>query len=186
MLLTIPLLQCHRTTLQADIESFRGCIACWQLGFSGVLLPYSNASSSSSSSSNSAGLTVTLGEDGIKGAYGDNGQHGVTGELLFSQSATLGTTLLGSIRTVRDYTEGNGLTHSIFNWTVTQADDQTLWLSKPWINETIVRNTQGQETGKVRYSLEWLLQANNGTSFNITPSTTARTPLQQYISSPLL
>lgn len=128
---------------------------------------------------------MTLGEGGIKGASGDNGQHGVTGELVFSQSATLGTTLLGSIRTVRDYTEGNGLTHQIFNWTVTQAGNKTLWLSKPWINDTIVRNAQGQETGKVRYSLEWLLQANNGTWFDVIPSNNGTyTPPTVHVITP--
>ncbi|GAC97806.1 glycogen debranching enzyme [Pseudozyma hubeiensis SY62] len=135
-------------------------------------LPYTNGSNATDAQTSTAsqGLTVTLGDAGIKGAYGPNNQSGVTGELLFSQPATLGTTLLGSIRTVRDFTEGNGLTHEIFNWTVTQADNKTIWLTKPWLNETIVRNAQGQETGRVRYALEWLLQANNGTSFDVVPS----------------
>lgn len=149
-------------------------------------LPYTNGSyATGAESSGEQGLTVTLGQAGIKGAYGDYNQSGVTGELLFSKSATLGTTLLGSIRTVRDYTEGNGLTHEIFNWTVTQADNKTIWLTKPWINETIVRNDQGQETGKVRYALEWLLQANNGTSFQVTPSNNGTyTPPTVHVITP--
>ncbi|SJX60258.1 uncharacterized protein SRS1_11572 [Sporisorium reilianum f. sp. reilianum] len=145
-------------------------------------LPYTNGSNATSAGQ---GLTVTLGEAGIKGAYGDYNQSGVTGELVFSQSATLGTTLLGSIRTVRDYTEGNGLTHEIFNWTVTQADNRTIWLTKPWINDTIVRNAQGQQTGKVRYALQWLLQANNGTSFDVIPSNNGTyTPPTIHILTP--
>ena len=117
-----------------------------------------------------ASLNVTLGQDGIRTAYGPNDLRGVAGELLFSNNATLGTTLLGSIRTVRDYTEGNGLTNEIFNWTVSQADNSTVWLSRAWLNETILRDEQGQENGTARYGLEWLLQAGPGTSFNVTPS----------------
>lgn len=148
-------------------------------------LPYTNGSTANATNSTGSGLTVTLGESGIKGAYGDGGLHGVTGELVLSQSATLGTTLLGSIRTVRDYTEGNGLTNQIFNWTVTQADNQTIWLSKPWLNETIVRNAQGEQTGTARYSLEWLLQATNGTSFEVIPSNNGTyTPPTVHILTP--
>ncbi len=148
-------------------------------------LPYTNGSAANATNSTGSGLTVTLGESGIKGAYGDGGLHGVTGELVLSQSATLGTTLLGSIRTVRDYTEGNGLTNQIFNWTVTQADNQTIWLSKPWLNETIVRNAQGEQTGTARYSLEWLLQATNGTSFEVIPSNNGTyTPPTVHILTP--
>ncbi|KAJ1030423.1 hypothetical protein NDA16_001332 [Ustilago loliicola] len=155
---------------QATLNRFLVALPAGNSGSVAYFLPYSNSTSTSTSSGSGQGLTVTLGEGGLKGAYGDNGQHGVTGELVFSQSATLGTILLGSIRTVRDFTEGNGLTNQIFNWTVTQADNTTLRLSKPWLNETIVRDAQGQETGRTRYSLEWLLQANNGTSFDIIPS----------------
>ncbi|SPO19869.1 uncharacterized protein UTRI_10007 [Ustilago trichophora] len=171
---------------KATLNRFLVALPAGNSGSVAYFLPYNNASSNASASfSAGQGLTVTLGEAGIKGAYGDNGQHGVTGELVFSQSATLGTTLLGSIRTVRDYTEGNGLTHEIFNWTVTQADNKTLWLSKPWINETIVRNAQGQETGKARYSLEWLLQANNGTLFDVIPSNNGTyTPPTVHIITP--
>lgn len=149
-------------------------------------LPYTVGSNATKQpASVGQGLTVTLGEAGIKGAYGEYNQSGVTGELVFSQSATLGTTLLGSIRTVRDYTEGNGLTHEIFNWTVTRADKQTIWLTKPWINETIVRNAQGEQTGKVRYALEWLLQANNGTTFDVIPSNNGSyTPPTIHILAP--
>lgn len=155
---------------EATLNRFLVALPAGNSGSVAYFLPYSNSSSNATSSGTGQGLTVILGEGGLKGAYGDNGQHGVTGELVFSQSATLGTTLLGSIRTVRDFTEGNGLTNQIFNWTVTQADNTTLWLSKPWLNESIIRDAEGQETGRARYSLEWLLQANNGTSFDITPS----------------
>ncbi|EST09848.1 hypothetical protein PSEUBRA_000239 [Kalmanozyma brasiliensis GHG001] len=156
---------------RATLNRFLVALPAGNSGSVAFFLPYTNGTNATEGGNTSAsGLTVTLGESGLKSAYGDNGQAGVTGELLFSQSATLGTTLLGSIRTVRDFTEGNGLTNEIFNWTVTQADNQTLWLSKPWLNESIIRDAQGQETGRGRYSLEWLLQANNGTSFDITPS----------------
>lgn len=173
-----------------QLNRFLVALPAGNSGSVAYFLPLSNstnstASSNATASTNSSSLTVTLGDSGLQTAYGPNGLHGVTGELLFSESARLGTTLLGSVRTLRDYTEGNGLTHQIFNWTVTQADNSTIWFSKPWLNETIIRNAQGQQTGTARYGLEWLLQANNGTSFNVTPSNNGTyTPPQVQIIVP--
>lgn len=178
-------------TESGQLNRFLVALPAGNSGSVAYFLPLSNATNSTgssnttSASTNSASLTVTLGENGLKTAHGPNGLHGVTGELVFSESARLGTTLLGSVRTLRDYTEGNGLTHQIFNWTVTQADNSTIWFSKPWLNETIIRNAQGQQTGRAQYGLEWLLQANNGTSFNVTPSTNGTyTPPQVQIIVP--
>lgn len=171
-----------------QLNRFLVALPAGNSGSVAYFLPLSNSSANSndtSASTNSSSLTVTLGQGGLRTAYGDNGMHGVTGELVFSDSAQLGTTLLGSVRTLRDYTEGSGLTHEIFNWTVTQADSSTIWFSKPWLNETILRNDQGEQTGTAQYGLEWLLQANNGTSFNVTPSTNGTyTPPQVQIIVP--
>lgn len=66
-------------------------------------------------------------------------QTGVTCELGFTSDMTLGVTLIGSIRTVRDYTEGAGLTHEIFNYTLGDYNTTHLQLVRPWINGTTVQ-----------------------------------------------
>ncbi|PWN51215.1 hypothetical protein IE53DRAFT_301358, partial [Violaceomyces palustris] len=119
-------------------------------------------------------LSVTLDPKGLD-VYTPEGDQdllrGVTGTLVVSSNSTIGTNVLGSIRTVRDYVEGNGLTNQIFNWTVTAANESIVWLSKPWLNESKVRDDQGEVVDEVRYSLEWILQAEQGLKFRVTPST---------------
>ncbi|EPQ27349.1 uncharacterized protein PFL1_05270 [Pseudozyma flocculosa PF-1] len=129
-----------------------------------------NATATAAAGADKQPLTVTLVPDSLRTAYGPNDLRGVAGSLELSTNATLGTTLLGSVRTLRDYVEGNGLTNPLFNWTVTQADESTVWFSRAWLNDTILRDDRGQPAGKARFGLEWLLQANEGTAFNVTPS----------------
>ena len=72
-------------------------------------------------------------------AQGENNQTGLRGNLRFNKGSTLGVTLIGSIRTVRDYTEGSGLTNEIFNYTLGAHNDSSVQLVRNWINGTTVQ-----------------------------------------------
>ena len=66
-------------------------------------------------------------------------QTGIACDLGFTSDMSLGVTLIGSIRTVRDYTEGAGLTNEIFNYTLGDYNATYLQLVRPWINGTTVQ-----------------------------------------------
>ena len=58
---------------------------------------------------------------------------GIAGTLSFSSNATLTRAVVGSVRTMRDYVEGNGLTHDIFSHSLIQQGPSIL-LSYHYIN----------------------------------------------------
>ena len=81
---------------------------------------------------------------------GENNQTGLQGSLRFNKGSTLGVTLIGSIRTVRDYTEGSGLTNEIFNYTLGAYNVSSVQLIRNWINGTTVQylSFQAEENAK--------------------------------------
>ncbi|TDL17991.1 hypothetical protein BD410DRAFT_793667 [Rickenella mellea] len=85
---------------------------------------------------------------------------GVQADLSFSGNATLGVTILGAVRAMRDYVEGAGLTHEIFNYTLASSNSTSLHLHRQWINAT--------STGEYR-SADFYLTAKSGASFSVTP-----------------
>lgn len=60
---------------------------------------------------------------------------GVAGTITFNQNATLTRAIVGSVRAMRDFVEGNGLTHDVFNHTTTKAGP-SVHLSHVYINGT--------------------------------------------------
>jgi hypothetical protein len=80
-------------------------------------------------------VTFSSGSSGLN----TTNQTGITCDLSFNSDMSLGVTLIGSIRTVRDYTEGAGLTHEIFNYTLGDFNGTYLQLVRPWINGTTVQ-----------------------------------------------
>lgn len=89
-------------------------------------------------------------------------QTGVECDLAFNADMTLGVTLIGSIRTVRDYTEGSGLTNEIFNYTLGDYNQTSLQLVRNWINGTTVQYLN--------------FVALNNTQFSVTPSQNVTLP----------
>lgn len=83
-------------------------------------------------------------------------QTGVMCDLALNADMSLGVTLIGSIRTVRDYTEGAGLTHEIFNYTLGEYNQTSLQLVRNWINGTTVQYLN--------------FVALNNTQINVTPN----------------
>ncbi|KAF8608372.1 hypothetical protein BDV93DRAFT_486991 [Ceratobasidium sp. AG-I] len=117
----------------------------------------------------STNLTVTLQPGTLRSAIGPNGLHGLQGTLEFTSDAELGTTQIGSVRQIRDYVEGGGLSQALFNFTVTQLDENIVWFSRRWLNASTV--TVGNETTMTeRYGYELRFQAENGTHFEVVPS----------------
>ncbi|CAE6511438.1 unnamed protein product, partial [Rhizoctonia solani] len=138
-------------------------------GNSGSLLywvPYGN---------NGSNLTVTLQSESLNSAIGPNGLHGLQGTLLFSMNAELGPVQIGSVRQVRDYVEGGGLSQSLFNFTVTQLDESVVWFSRRWINDTTETLANGTTISR-RYGYELRLQAESDTRFEVTASNNTTTP----------
>ncbi|QRV98036.1 dynein alpha chain, flagellar outer arm [Ceratobasidium sp. AG-Ba] len=147
-----------------SVQTPNRMIVAHPAGNSGSLtywLPYDNTNQN---------LTVTLEPGSLRSAIGPNGLHGLQGTLLFSSNAELGTTQIGSIRQVRDYVEGGGLSQSLFNFTVTQLDQSVVWFSHLWLNGSILTFDNGSTISE-RYGYELRFQAENGTRFEVTPST---------------
>ncbi|CAE6471981.1 unnamed protein product [Rhizoctonia solani] len=124
---------------------------------------------------NTSKLTVTLQPGSLNSAIGPNGLHGLQGTLLFSMNAELGPTQIGSIRQVRDYIEGGGLSQALFNFTVTQLDEYVVWFSRRWLNDTTETLANGSIISR-RYGYELRLQAENGTHFEVIPSNNTSIP----------
>ncbi|KAI0648904.1 hypothetical protein C8Q79DRAFT_903844 [Trametes meyenii] len=80
-------------------------------------------------------LGVTVVEGSVRSATGDHFSVGVQADLVFDGNATMGTTVIGAVRAMRDYVEGNVL-HEIFNYAVASFNETTLRLHRQWINTT--------------------------------------------------
>ena len=62
-----------------------------------------------------------------------------------------------------------GLSHEIFNYTVTQLDESVVWFSRLWLNDTIIPLPNGTNSS-ARYGYEFRLEAQNGTAnFQVQP-----------------
>ncbi|CUA67039.1 Dynein alpha chain, flagellar outer arm [Rhizoctonia solani] len=135
-----------------------GSLAYW--------LPYGNDASN---------LTVTLRPGSLSSAIGPNGLHGLQGTLLFSMNAELGPVQIGSVRQLRDYVEGGGLSQALFNYTVTQLDESIVWLTRRWLNDTTETLANGTTISR-RYGYELRLQAENDTRFEVAASNNTSVP----------
>ncbi|WVR07732.1 hypothetical protein IAU60_004775 [Kwoniella sp. DSM 27419] len=101
----------------------------------------SNATTSSSSgdstNSTSSGLGATLDLGSVTSVTQDNNQTGLTGTLSVSADLEFGVTLIGSVRTLRDYVESGGkVFNSIFNYTLIYSSNSSVVLQRKWINGT--------------------------------------------------
>ncbi|KAF8512552.1 hypothetical protein BU17DRAFT_54049 [Hysterangium stoloniferum] len=101
-------------------------------------------------------LSVQLLNGTLEDAVGDFDNVGVQGGLSFSSDAILGVTIIGAVRAMRDYVEGNGTMHEIFNYTVTSFNSSSIHLHRGWINSS--------------HSMDFILTAQRNMIFNITPS----------------
>ncbi|KAI0350022.1 hypothetical protein OH77DRAFT_1431415 [Trametes cingulata] len=89
-----------------------------------------------SNSTTTSALNVTLVEGSFKSTTTDYFNVGVQADLAFDRNATLGVTIIGAVRAMRDYVEGNGVMHEIFNYTLASYNNTSLRLHRQWINTT--------------------------------------------------
>lgn len=128
------------------------------------------------------GSTTALGgalnQTSLTSCSGENNQTGLQGDISLSADFSLGVTLsqsgllqglvythncsVGSVRTLRDYTEGSGLTHEIFNYTLGPYTDSSVTLVRQWINGTTVQYLT--------------LNATQNAAFTVTPSSNVTLP----------
>ncbi|KAK0524727.1 hypothetical protein OC835_005840 [Tilletia horrida] len=113
-------------------------------------------------------LSITLLNDTLRTAVGPNELVGLTGNLSLSKNASLSLSIVGSVRAVRDYVEGGGVMHPIFNFTVTQLDSSVVWFSRRWLNESTVTLANGTAAQK-QFGMELRFEALNGTTFEVAP-----------------
>ncbi|KAI0329281.1 hypothetical protein GY45DRAFT_1416531 [Cubamyces sp. BRFM 1775] len=102
-------------------------------------LPKSEVAISQGDSGNNTtvgALNVTLVDGSFKSATTDYFNVGVQADLSFDANATLGVTIVGAVRAMRDYVEGNGVMHEIFNYTLASYNDTSVRLHRQWINTT--------------------------------------------------
>ncbi|KIJ27555.1 hypothetical protein M422DRAFT_271225 [Sphaerobolus stellatus SS14] len=101
-------------------------------------------------------LSVQLVNGTLQDAVAPFNNVGVQGKLSFNADASLGVTIIGAVRAMRDYVEGSGTMHEIFNYTVSSFNASFLHLHRGWINST--------------HSMDFILTAQDNMMFNITPS----------------
>lgn len=132
-------------------------IAAFPDGNSGAMFYLVNANDSKATFQNmsvqaSSRLHMTLLNDTIEPVTGENNVKGVSGDLGISGSCSLGVAILGGVRTIRDYTEGGGLMHELFNYTLGDYSDSSITLHHKWVNGTNFMNLtlSSSDTSKVR------------------------------------
>lgn len=117
----------------------------------------SNASSSSGNSSNSNStskpLKLSLDPKSLSTVSGANNQMGLSGTLNLTSDVSLGVVLIGSVRTLRDFTEGSGLTHEIFNYTLGSYSNSSVQFVRHWINGTTVQYLTFNATDNLNISV---------------------------------
>ncbi len=107
-------------------------ICAFPEGNTGVLtyfLPQTNGST----------LGISLDKASLASVNAADNQTGLQGKLQLSNDARLGVTIVGSVRTIRDYTEGSGLMHEIFNYTLGAYNASSVQFVRHWINGTTVQ-----------------------------------------------
>uniref|UniRef100_A0A0W0FBH0 Uncharacterized protein n=1 Tax=Moniliophthora roreri TaxID=221103 RepID=A0A0W0FBH0_MONRR len=81
-------------------------------------------------------LSVNVINDTLTSTTDDFNNSGIQVDLTFSGNATLGVTIIGSIRAVRDYTEGGQSMNKIFNYTLESYNETSVRLHRRYINAT--------------------------------------------------
>ncbi|KAI1797436.1 hypothetical protein LXA43DRAFT_984433 [Ganoderma leucocontextum] len=124
-----------------NTSATRRLVVALPAGNTGALV-YFLPSGSNATTSSTAGniltnpLGVNLVHGSFKSATTDYFNVGVQAALVFEANATLGVTIIGAVRAMRDYVEGGGVMHDIFNYTLGEYNDTSVRLHRQWINTT--------------------------------------------------
>ncbi|KAF8161426.1 hypothetical protein B0H34DRAFT_653240 [Crassisporium funariophilum] len=93
-----------------------------------------------------APLSVELVNGTMKSTVADFGNKGIQADLRFSADATLGVTIVGAVRALRDYVEGAGTMHEIFNYTLLSHSSTEVRLHRQYINSTSTSSVPTQNS----------------------------------------
>lgn len=115
------------TLLSANPSTTQRLLVATPAGNSGAVA-YFNATTGSNN--NNFHVTVV---NGSLHSLQQGSNSGVAGTLTFNQNATLTRAIVGSVRAMRDFVEGNGVTHDVFSHTTTTEGTSVL-LSHLYIN----------------------------------------------------
>ncbi|KAK7472324.1 hypothetical protein VKT23_000443 [Stygiomarasmius scandens] len=115
-------------------------------------------------------LAVSLINDTLISTTEDFNNTGIQADLLFSQNATLGVTIVGAVRAMRDYVEGGGTMNSVFNYTLGEFNESSVWLHHRYINASDSSN----QNSEFKYtSLHLSTPSSSLARFSVTPNATA-------------
>ncbi|KAF9477873.1 hypothetical protein BDN70DRAFT_933848 [Pholiota conissans] len=81
-------------------------------------------------------LNVELVNGSLTSTTAANENKGIQADLIFSGNATVGVTIVGAVRALRDYVEGSGTMHEIFNYTLSSFSATEVRLHRQYINST--------------------------------------------------
>ncbi|KAF8190877.1 hypothetical protein BJ912DRAFT_315929 [Pholiota molesta] len=91
-------------------------------------------------------LNVQLVNSSLTSTTANNANSGLQADLAFSGDATLGVTIIGAVRAMRDYVEGAGTMHEIFNYTLSSFSPTEVRLHRQYINSTSTQGPRGNST----------------------------------------
>ncbi|ORX37141.1 hypothetical protein BD324DRAFT_650750 [Kockovaella imperatae] len=117
---------------------------------------HSNSPSNASGNStlHTTALGATLNFSSVSSVNQEYNQTGVTGEISVSADLQFGVTLIGGVRTLRDYVESGGTVfHSIFNYTLGPYNDSSVTLIRHWINGSTVQYFQWDTVSNANISV---------------------------------
>ncbi|KAH9485673.1 hypothetical protein JR316_0002583 [Psilocybe cubensis] len=83
-------------------------------------------------------LNLELVNGSMKSVSLADGNRGIQADMTLTANATLGVTIVGAVRALRDYVEGSGTMHEIFNYTLASHSPTEVRLHRQYINSTSV------------------------------------------------
>ncbi|EKM58475.1 uncharacterized protein PHACADRAFT_193593 [Phanerochaete carnosa HHB-10118-sp] len=120
---------------------------------------------------NTTSLSISLVNDTLHSTTREFNNAGIEVDFIFSSNASLGVTIIGAVRAMRDYVEGNGTMHDIFNYTLDSYNSSFVRLHRKWINTTL-----GDPPGTFRGADLYLsIPSNSSAQFSVTNNTWAPT-----------
>ncbi|KAF7799662.1 hypothetical protein EIP86_010902 [Pleurotus ostreatoroseus] len=128
----------------------------------------------SNASSDAPALDVQLINGTFRSTIHEFDNAGVQADFSFNTNATLGVTIVGSVRAMRDYVEGGGIMHEILNYTLASYNNTSVRLHRRWINST-------EEDPSVFKGADLYLDIPSGS-----PASLHVTPANEAASSPVI
>ncbi|PPQ80092.1 hypothetical protein CVT26_012149 [Gymnopilus dilepis] len=123
------------TSTSASKNVTRRLVVALPAGNNGALT-YFLPKDSNKDTGSSLQLNVELVNGTMRSAVGNNGNRGIQVDLSFNANATLGVTIVGAVRALRDYVEGSGTMHEIFNYTLASFSSTEVKLHRQYINSS--------------------------------------------------